>query len=56
MTLTFDDEPTLAEIEQRYLQLLLTRHGGRRAEVARVMGIGERTLYRLLSSLKADTP
>jgi len=54
VTLTFDHEPTLAEIEQRYLQLILTRHPGSRAVVARVLGIGERTLYRLLADLKVD--
>ncbi|WP_295388467.1 sigma-54 dependent transcriptional regulator [uncultured Thiodictyon sp.] len=54
VTLTFDHEPTLAEIEQRYVQLLLARHPGSRAAVARVLGIGERTLYRLLADLKVD--
>jgi DNA-binding NtrC family response regulator len=49
VTLTFDHEPTLAEIEQHYLQLMLSRHQGRRAVVARVLGIGERTLYRMLA-------
>jgi DNA-binding NtrC family response regulator len=55
VTLTFDHEPTLAEIERRYLQLLLERHEGRRSTVARVLGIGERTLYRLLADLKASS-
>jgi len=54
VTLTFDHEPTLAEIEQYYAQLLLTRHQGRRAAVARVLGIGERTLYRLLANLRQE--
>jgi DNA-binding NtrC family response regulator len=55
VTLTFDHEPTLAEIERHYLQLLLERHEGRRAAVARVLGIGERTLYRLLAELKTGS-
>ena len=56
VTLTFDHEPTLAEIEQRYLQLMLARYQGRRAVVARVLGVGERTLYRLLTDLnKAES-
>lgn len=54
VTLSFDHEPTLAEIERHYLQLLLARHQGRRAAVARALGIGERTLYRLLADLKTD--
>lgn len=53
ITLTFDREPTLAKIEQSYLKLLLERRPGSRADLARVMGIGERTLYRLLADLKA---
>jgi DNA-binding NtrC family response regulator len=54
ITLTFDHEPTLAEIEQSYLKLLLDRHPSNRADLARVMGIGERTLYRLLADLKGE--
>lgn len=50
VTLTFDHEPTLAEIEQRYLELLLERYQGRRTAIARILGIGERTLYRLLAN------
>lgn len=49
VTLAFDHEPTLAEIEQRYLEILLVRHEEHRAKIAQVMGIGERTLYRLLA-------
>ena len=50
--LAFEYEPTLAEIERRYVQLLLERHQGRRAAVAKVLGIGERTLYRMLANSK----
>jgi len=49
VTLAFDHEPTIAEIERRYLEILLVRHDEHRAKVAQVMGIGERTLYRLLA-------
>jgi transcriptional regulator with PAS, ATPase and Fis domain len=49
VTLAFNHEPTLAEIEQRYLEILLIRHEEHRAKIAQVMGIGERTLYRLLA-------
>lgn len=54
VTLSFDHEPTLAEVELHYLRLLLSRHRRSRAELARVLGIGERTLYRLLTDLKED--
>lgn len=52
VTLTFPGEPTLTEIEQGYVQLLLERYQGRRAAVAKVLGIGERTLYRMLANSK----
>jgi transcriptional regulator with PAS, ATPase and Fis domain len=51
VTLAFDHEPTLAEIELHYLEILLIRYEGHRAKIAQVMRIGERTLYRLLALL-----
>jgi len=53
VTLSFDHEPTLAEIEQSYLALLLERHQGRRTAVAKALGVGERTLYRMIGQLKS---
>jgi len=44
----FDDLPTLAELEGRYLRWLLERYSGHRTEVARVAGIGRSTLWRRL--------
>ncbi len=41
-------EPTLDEVERRYLTLLLERHGGNRRRVAEVLGISERTAYRMI--------
>ena len=49
VSLTFDHAPTLVEIEQRYLQLMMDRCQGHRATVAKILGISERTLYRLLA-------
>ena len=54
VSLSFDHEPTLAEVERQYLRLLLSRQRRSRAELARVLGIGERTLYRLLTDIKED--
>ncbi len=54
VTLSFDHEPTLAEVEHHYLRLLLSRHRRSRVELARVLGIGERTLYRLLADLQDE--
>jgi two-component system response regulator AtoC len=42
------ERPSLAELERVYIQRLLTEMGGRRAHVAEVLGISERTLYRKL--------
>lgn len=50
VSLNFDYAPTLVEIEQRYLQLMMDRCQGHRATVAKVLGISERTLYRLLAN------
>lgn len=38
----------LREVERRYLESLLQRHGGHRGRVAAELGISERTLYRKL--------
>jgi Nif-specific regulatory protein len=45
----FDDEPTMAALEARYIAHLLERHGDNRTEVARILGIGRNTLWRKLS-------
>ena len=41
-------EPTLEELEASYLKMLLEKHAGHRATVARTMGISERQVYRLI--------
>jgi DNA-binding NtrC family response regulator len=41
-------EPTLEELEASYLRMLLEKHAGHRATVARIMGISERQVYRLI--------
>ena len=46
--LNFDGEPTLEEIEARYLKILLDRHQGHRSKVARAMGVSERNVYRMI--------
>jgi len=43
-----EDEPTLDQIERRYLAMLLERHRGNRRRVAEAMGVSERTTYRML--------
>ncbi len=42
----------LAEVERYYMEQALTQAGGNREEAARVLGIGERTLYRNIQDWK----
>jgi len=42
------DRPTLAELEQRYVNLILQQEGGNKKRAAEILGIDRRTLYRTL--------
>ena len=46
----FQDLPTLAELERRYLLHVLDAVGGNRTRAAQVLGIDRRTLYRMADS------
>ncbi|MGB5472006.1 MAG: sigma-54 dependent transcriptional regulator [Gammaproteobacteria bacterium] len=48
VTLTFDHEPSLAEVEGKYLQMLLTKYSGHRLDIAKRLGVSERNIYRLI--------
>jgi Nif-specific regulatory protein len=48
----FVDQPTIPELERRYLRWLMARFGGRKQEVADVAGIGRSTLWRKLKDLE----
>ena len=43
-----DDRPTLAELDRRYAQLILSETGGNKSRAAEILGIDRRTIYRLL--------
>jgi two-component system response regulator AtoC len=43
-----DDRPTLAELERRYIDLILSECGGNKKKAAERLGIDRRTLYRAL--------
>ena len=47
--ISVSDEPSLDELRDRYLGLLLQRHDNNRRVVAEILGISERSLYRVLS-------
>lgn len=45
------DQPTLQQVELRYIRQVLDRVGGNKREASRVLGIGRRTLYRRLEEM-----
>ncbi|HPR05775.1 MAG TPA: sigma-54 dependent transcriptional regulator [Denitromonas sp.] len=48
LTLSFNQDPTLEQIEAEYLSRLLKKFSGRRAEVADTLGVSERSVYRMI--------
>ncbi len=50
------DEPTLRELERRYIEWMLRRCHNNRSQVARKLGIGRNTLHRKLSEFGLDAP
>lgn len=49
ISLLFDNEPTLEDIEKEYLKLMLTKYSDHRGKTAKALGVSERTLYRLVN-------
>jgi DNA-binding NtrC family response regulator len=49
-----EDRPTLAELERRYIALVLGESGGNKKKAAERLGIDRRTLYRALERSGAD--
>jgi len=43
-----EDRPTLAELERRYVQLILAETDGNKSRAAEILGIDRRTIYRYL--------
>ncbi|MEN8166008.1 MAG: sigma-54 dependent transcriptional regulator, partial [Pseudomonadota bacterium] len=48
VNLSFDHNPTLEELELHYLAMQLRKHSGRRAKVADILGVSERSVYRMI--------
>ena len=46
--LSFDTPPTLEELKEHYFRQMYDKLGGKRAALARVLGISERNVYRLI--------
>lgn len=54
--LSFERDPTLEELEARYLALQLKKFSGHRGKVVEVLGISERNLYRLIKRYGLTQP
>ena len=48
-SLQFENEPTLEDIEKKYLKMMLAKYSNHRGKTANALGISERTLYRLVN-------
>lgn len=48
------DEPTLERLGDRYLDMLLQKHGDNRREVARILDVSERSVYRMLARRRQE--
>jgi DNA-binding NtrC family response regulator len=48
VTVSFDRDPTLEELQAEYLRLQLAKHSGHRAKVAEILDVSERNIYRLI--------
>jgi DNA-binding NtrC family response regulator len=44
----FDHDPSLEEMEKRYLETLVSKYAGHRVRIAAILGVSERNIYRLL--------
>ncbi len=51
-----NDFPTIAQIEERYIQLVLEKTGGRKDKASQILGIDRRTLYRKQRELALLAP
>jgi DNA-binding NtrC family response regulator len=49
-----DDWPTLADLERRYIDRVLSRTGGNKTRAAEVLGIDRRTLNRMFARERAS--
>ncbi|MES9944355.1 MAG: sigma-54 dependent transcriptional regulator [Candidatus Thiodiazotropha sp.] len=54
VTMSFDHDPSMEELEAHYLSYQLKKYSGRRGKVAEVMGISERSIYRMIKRYSLD--
>jgi DNA-binding NtrC family response regulator len=48
------DMPTLQELERKYLNLVLSKTSGSKAEAAKILGVSVKTVYNKLDVYKAQ--
>ena len=48
VVLKFGNDPSLEEIEEKYLRMILAKYAGHRGKTAQILVVSERTLYRLI--------
>lgn len=46
--------PTMEELEKQYLNLVLDRNGGNKAQTAKILGFSVKTIYNKLDAYKAN--
>jgi DNA-binding NtrC family response regulator len=49
-----EDRPTLAELDRRYIQLILAETEGNKSRAAEILGIDRRTIYRYLEPASSE--
>jgi len=54
-TSLIEDRPTLAELDRRYIQLVLAETEGNKSRAAEILGIDRRTIYRYLDPISEPT-
>ncbi|MDM8548105.1 sigma-54-dependent transcriptional regulator [Candidatus Venteria ishoeyi] len=51
--LNFESEPNLEQIERDYFHMLMKKHAGHRVSIAKILGVSERNVYRMLKKYGA---
>jgi len=48
--------PTMAEVERKYLEAVLSQTGGNKVKTAKILGFSVKTIYNKLDGYKANEP
>jgi len=54
VNLSFTKDPSLDELTNEYLKMLLSKFSGRRMQVAQILGVSERSVYRMIKRYKLN--